>query len=194
MDHGSADPTRGAGTDPRAPARRSHRALPRPRLRSGLPRADRRGRGLLQGAIYSNFVNKDELCLEVLQRIRFAKMAEIAATITDQLSIEANLTAVQDWAETTIGDQRRKALTPHANRWRSWQVTGRSSALCAPTTVSRAVTRTCLTSSSNEQAPDDAASGVAKRVRMQVEGAGVTVHQRGRRQGRHSSVSLRAWP
>ena len=57
-----------------------------------------------------------------------------------------------------------------------------------------AVTRTCLTSSSNEQAPDDAASGVAKRVHMQVEGAGVTVHQRGRRQGRHSSVSLRAWP
>jgi len=62
--------------------------------------------GYSKGAIYSNFVNKDEPCLEVLQRIRFTKMAEIAATITDQLSIEANLTAVQDWAETTIGDQR----------------------------------------------------------------------------------------
>lgn len=62
--------------------------------------------GYSKGAVYSNFANKDQLCAEVLGRIRLGKIAEIATGVLAGGDLEAALQAFADWAERTIGDTR----------------------------------------------------------------------------------------
>ncbi|MFE3289792.1 TetR/AcrR family transcriptional regulator [Rhodococcus sp. NPDC059234] len=60
--------------------------------------------GYSKGAVYSNFRNKKELCLEVLQLIHTTKGAEVAAVLARQAPLEERLAAFEEWAERTLGD------------------------------------------------------------------------------------------
>ncbi|MCZ4554685.1 TetR/AcrR family transcriptional regulator [Rhodococcus maanshanensis] len=60
--------------------------------------------GYSKGAVYSNFRNKNELCLEVLQLIHVTKGAEVAEVMSRQAPLEERLTAFEDWAQRTLGD------------------------------------------------------------------------------------------
>ncbi|MGC0365920.1 AcrR family transcriptional regulator [Rhodococcus sp. 27YEA15] len=62
--------------------------------------------GYSKGAVYSNFKNKDQLCDEVLGRIRMSKVGEIAGHLTSGTSLDAALVDFEHWAERTIGDKR----------------------------------------------------------------------------------------
>jgi len=53
--------------------------------------------------VYSNFRNKDELCVEVLSGIRAERMAEIAAMVAET-TLDARLMRFEAWAERVIGD------------------------------------------------------------------------------------------
>jgi AcrR family transcriptional regulator len=61
--------------------------------------------GYSKGAVYSNFRNKDELCLAALDAIRTEQMARITAAVAGSSSLEERLAAVQEWAERTIGNE-----------------------------------------------------------------------------------------
>ena len=60
--------------------------------------------GYSKGAVYSNFKNKKELCLEVLGLIHATKGQEIAAALGGGDTMEERLEAFQAWAEKTLGD------------------------------------------------------------------------------------------
>ncbi|MFF0270684.1 TetR/AcrR family transcriptional regulator [Kribbella sp. NPDC004536] len=60
--------------------------------------------GYSKGAVYSNFRNKDELCLVVVDAIRSDQARRMAAALEGADTLEAMLVAFQHWAETTIGD------------------------------------------------------------------------------------------
>ncbi|MCQ4120706.1 TetR/AcrR family transcriptional regulator [Rhodococcus tibetensis] len=60
--------------------------------------------GYSKGAVYSNFKNKKELCLEVLGLIHATKGAEIAVALGHGDTMEERLEAFQSWAEDTLGD------------------------------------------------------------------------------------------
>lgn len=60
--------------------------------------------GYSKGAVYSNFRNKNELCLEVLQLIHVTKGAEVAEVMSRQTPLEERLAAFETWAERTLGD------------------------------------------------------------------------------------------
>ena len=60
--------------------------------------------GFSKGAVYSNFANKDELCLAVLDRIHAEQTDLIAATMQGPASLDERLGAFREWAERTIGD------------------------------------------------------------------------------------------
>lgn len=66
--------------------------------------------GYSKGAVYSNFRNKDELCLAVLDDIHAEQAARIAEVITDATTVEERLSRFNDWAERNIGDQAWTAL------------------------------------------------------------------------------------
>ncbi|MPY80576.1 MAG: TetR family transcriptional regulator [Actinophytocola sp.] len=66
--------------------------------------------GYSKGAVYSNFRNKDELCLAVLDDIHAEQAARIAEVITGSTTVEERLTRFQQWAEHNIGDQAWTAL------------------------------------------------------------------------------------
>lgn len=66
--------------------------------------------GYSKGAVYSNFRNKDELCLAVLDDIHAEQAARIAEVITGSTTVEERITRIQDWAERNIGDQAWTAL------------------------------------------------------------------------------------
>ena len=66
--------------------------------------------GYSKGAVYSNFRNKDELCLAALDRIHLERAEQIAQALTGSDSLEERLTALQAWAEEAIGDQDWTAL------------------------------------------------------------------------------------
>ncbi|MFB9728751.1 TetR/AcrR family transcriptional regulator [Haloechinothrix salitolerans] len=66
--------------------------------------------GYSKGAVYSNFRNKDELCLAVLDDIHAEQAARIAEVITGSTTVEERLTRFQEWAERNIGDQAWTAL------------------------------------------------------------------------------------
>lgn len=66
--------------------------------------------GYSKGAVYSNFRNKDELCLAVLDAIHAEQAAMIAEVISDSASLDERLSRFQDWAERNIGDPAWTAL------------------------------------------------------------------------------------
>ncbi|MFF0542044.1 TetR/AcrR family transcriptional regulator [Nocardia thailandica] len=59
--------------------------------------------GFSKGAVYSNFRNKDELCVAVLEETRAERVAEILAILTEP-DPDARLARFQSWAEAVIGD------------------------------------------------------------------------------------------
>lgn len=61
--------------------------------------------GYSKGAVYSNFRNKDELCLAVVDAIRADQAHRMAAALEGAATLEAMLQSFQRWAEATIGDQ-----------------------------------------------------------------------------------------
>ena len=60
--------------------------------------------GYSKGAVYCNFKNKKELCLEVLGLIHATKGQEIAEALGGGDTMEERLEAFQAWAEKTLGD------------------------------------------------------------------------------------------
>lgn len=60
--------------------------------------------GYSKGAVYSNFRNKKELCLEALQLIHATKGMEVAEVMARQVPLEDRLVAFEDWAQRTLGD------------------------------------------------------------------------------------------
>ena len=60
--------------------------------------------GYSKGAVYSNFRNKDELCLAVVDAIRADQAHRMAAALEGATSLETMLQAFQRWADETIGD------------------------------------------------------------------------------------------
>lgn len=60
--------------------------------------------GFSKGAVYSNFRNKDELCLAVVDAIRADQAMRMASALAGTTSLEEMLAAFQEWADTTIGD------------------------------------------------------------------------------------------
>jgi AcrR family transcriptional regulator len=66
--------------------------------------------GFSKGAVYSNFKNKDELCLLVLDAVRAERAAALGQAIAGLSSLEDRLAAFQKWAEKNIGDRAWTAL------------------------------------------------------------------------------------
>ncbi|MDV6014063.1 TetR/AcrR family transcriptional regulator [Haloechinothrix sp. LS1_15] len=66
--------------------------------------------GYSKGAVYSNFRNKDELCLAVLDAIHAEQASRIGRAIAGKHTLEDLLDGFERWAEETIGDQRWTAL------------------------------------------------------------------------------------
>ena len=65
--------------------------------------------GFSKGAVYSNFRNKDELCLAVLDEIRAQRAAEITDLLRAPTS-EERLHRFEAWAERMIGDPQWTTL------------------------------------------------------------------------------------
>jgi AcrR family transcriptional regulator len=66
--------------------------------------------GYSKGAVYSNFKNKDELCLLVLDTIRTERAAALGQAIAGLASLDDRLAAFQKWAEKNVGDRAWTAL------------------------------------------------------------------------------------
>lgn len=60
--------------------------------------------GYSKGAVYSNFRNKKELCLEVLELIHVSKFGEVSELLAGGATVEQSLERFQAWAERTLGD------------------------------------------------------------------------------------------
>jgi len=66
--------------------------------------------GFSKGAVYSNFANKDELCLEVLDAIRADRAASLVAAVSGPTSLDGRIAAFEAWAEKHIGDRAWTSL------------------------------------------------------------------------------------
>ncbi|MDT7723481.1 MAG: hypothetical protein QOI21_57 [Actinomycetota bacterium] len=66
--------------------------------------------GYSKGAVYSNFRNKERLCLAVLDRIHEEQIDLIAVALVDADGVDGLITAFQAWAERSIGDEAWTAL------------------------------------------------------------------------------------
>ncbi|WP_433273138.1 TetR/AcrR family transcriptional regulator [Actinosynnema sp. CS-041913] len=62
--------------------------------------------GYSKGAVYSNFRNKDELCLVVVDRLYAERIAEIAKAFSGG-TLDERLRAFEDYAEVMLGDAPR---------------------------------------------------------------------------------------
>lgn len=60
--------------------------------------------GYSKGAVYSNFHNKEQLCLAVLERIHAEQTLLIDRAMRGTADLAERLRAFQEWAERTIGD------------------------------------------------------------------------------------------
>ncbi len=60
--------------------------------------------GYSKGAVYSNFVDKPNLCREVLQAIHEEKAAEIAEIAQAPGDVSAGIDRFSGWVERTLGD------------------------------------------------------------------------------------------
>lgn len=60
--------------------------------------------GYSKGAVYSNFVDKPNLCREVLHALHADKMAEMAALITGPGELQDRIDGLAEWVERTVGD------------------------------------------------------------------------------------------
>ncbi|MER5373242.1 TetR/AcrR family transcriptional regulator [Streptomyces sp. NPDC002553] len=61
--------------------------------------------GYSKGAVYSNFRNKDRLCLAVLDDIRAEQLALLTESVTGEGAVESRLAAFTAWGEAHIGDE-----------------------------------------------------------------------------------------
>lgn len=66
--------------------------------------------GYSKGAVYSNFRNKDDLCLAVLDLIHNEQAMSIVEAIADGATLADRIAGFERWAEKTIGDQRWTSL------------------------------------------------------------------------------------
>lgn len=66
--------------------------------------------GYSKGAVYSNFSNKDELCLAALHQVRTERSAALLTLFTDPTTVEDGLAAFEEWAERTLGDNAWTSL------------------------------------------------------------------------------------
>jgi len=60
--------------------------------------------GYSKGAVYSNFRNKNELCLAVLDGIQGEQTRQIVQAMVGSATLDERLAAFHAWADETIGD------------------------------------------------------------------------------------------
>lgn len=60
--------------------------------------------GFSKGAVYSNFRNKNELCLAALDSIHAEQTQQIVQAMVGSTTLEARLAAFHAWADAAIGD------------------------------------------------------------------------------------------
>jgi AcrR family transcriptional regulator len=61
--------------------------------------------GFSKGAVYSNFRNKDELCLAVLDAIHADEITAALAEVSQARTFDEGIAGFQRWAERMIGDE-----------------------------------------------------------------------------------------
>ena len=66
--------------------------------------------GYSKGAVYSNFKNKDELCLAVIDAVRHDRIRSLAETVSKAEGLEPRIDAFETWAERTLGDREWTSL------------------------------------------------------------------------------------
>jgi AcrR family transcriptional regulator len=66
--------------------------------------------GYSKGAVYSNFRNKDELCLAVIDAVRHDRIRSLADAVTNADGLDARIDAFETWAERTLGDREWTSL------------------------------------------------------------------------------------
>ena len=66
--------------------------------------------GFSKGAVYSNFKNKEELCLAVLDSIHERQIEEVVAAFRDHETLDERLEAFSAWARERLGRPRWTAL------------------------------------------------------------------------------------